>query len=206
MNLNRISAPTTQRRQLIDFLKGCRARLTPTQVGLPDTNRRRTPGLAPGGRRGPGRRQRHLVHLARAGARHSGFGRRARAHFEHAAHVARRARVSVRARAASAGAADLGTRGRCQPGDYPDARLVGCAGDRADGALGCHRLESTRAQGHPRLQRPAAGAAQLAAHPARRGRGVSAGSRCSTKRRRDGFSRSFVSTTAKHPAIPRSRS
>ena len=35
MNLNRISAPTTQRRQLIDFLKGCRARLTPTQVGLP---------------------------------------------------------------------------------------------------------------------------------------------------------------------------
>jgi len=34
-----------QRRQLIDFLKGCRARLTPSQVGLPDTNRRRTPGL-----------------------------------------------------------------------------------------------------------------------------------------------------------------
>jgi transcriptional regulator with XRE-family HTH domain len=33
------------RRQLIDFLKGCRARLTPTQVGLPDTSRRRTPGL-----------------------------------------------------------------------------------------------------------------------------------------------------------------
>jgi transcriptional regulator with XRE-family HTH domain len=45
MNTNRISAPVTQRRQLIDFLKGCRARLTPTQVGLPDTNRRRTPGL-----------------------------------------------------------------------------------------------------------------------------------------------------------------
>jgi len=43
--VNRINAPTTQRRQLIDFLKGCRARLTPTQVGLPDTNRRRTPGL-----------------------------------------------------------------------------------------------------------------------------------------------------------------
>jgi len=41
----RINAPTAQRRQLIDFLKGCRARLTPTQVGLPDTNRRRTPGL-----------------------------------------------------------------------------------------------------------------------------------------------------------------
>jgi transcriptional regulator with XRE-family HTH domain len=35
----------TQRRQLIDFLKGCRARLSPTQVGLPDTHRRRTPGL-----------------------------------------------------------------------------------------------------------------------------------------------------------------
>ena len=35
----------TQRRQLIDFLKGCRARLSPVDVGLPDTNRRRTPGL-----------------------------------------------------------------------------------------------------------------------------------------------------------------
>ena len=43
--MTRINAPTTQRRQLIDFLKGCRARLTPGQVGLPDTNRRRTPGL-----------------------------------------------------------------------------------------------------------------------------------------------------------------
>src|SRR5688572_10587587 len=43
--LNRTSASTIQRRQLIDFLKGCRARLTPAQVGLPDTNRRRTPGL-----------------------------------------------------------------------------------------------------------------------------------------------------------------
>ncbi len=36
---------TQQRRQLIDFLKGCRGRLSPTDVGLPDTNRRRTPGL-----------------------------------------------------------------------------------------------------------------------------------------------------------------
>ena len=35
----------THRRHLIDFLKGCRARLSPAQVGLPDTNRRRTPGL-----------------------------------------------------------------------------------------------------------------------------------------------------------------
>jgi len=35
----------TQRRQLIDFLKGCRARLSPTDVGLPNTSRRRTPGL-----------------------------------------------------------------------------------------------------------------------------------------------------------------
>jgi transcriptional regulator with XRE-family HTH domain len=43
--LNRTGASTTQRRQLIDFLKGCRARLTPGQVGLPDTSRRRTPGL-----------------------------------------------------------------------------------------------------------------------------------------------------------------
>lgn len=45
IRLNRTSASTTKRRQLIEFLKGCRARLTPTQVGLPDTNRRRTPGL-----------------------------------------------------------------------------------------------------------------------------------------------------------------
>jgi transcriptional regulator with XRE-family HTH domain len=35
----------THRRQLTDFLKGCRARLAPVEVGLPDTNRRRTPGL-----------------------------------------------------------------------------------------------------------------------------------------------------------------
>lgn len=35
----------TQRRQLIDFLKNCRARLSPATVGLPDTSRRRTPGL-----------------------------------------------------------------------------------------------------------------------------------------------------------------
>jgi transcriptional regulator with XRE-family HTH domain len=43
--VNKGSVPQAQRRQLIDFLKGCRARLTPAQVGLPDTNRRRTPGL-----------------------------------------------------------------------------------------------------------------------------------------------------------------
>ncbi len=36
---------TTQRRQQIDFLKSCRARLSPAAVGLPDTSRRRTPGL-----------------------------------------------------------------------------------------------------------------------------------------------------------------
>jgi len=35
----------TQRRQLIDFLKSCRARLSPAEVGLRDTGRRRTPGL-----------------------------------------------------------------------------------------------------------------------------------------------------------------
>jgi transcriptional regulator with XRE-family HTH domain len=35
----------TQRRQLTGFLKGCRARLAPVDVGLPDTDRRRTPGL-----------------------------------------------------------------------------------------------------------------------------------------------------------------
>jgi transcriptional regulator with XRE-family HTH domain len=35
----------THRRQLIDFLKGCRARLSPASLGLPDTSRRRTPGL-----------------------------------------------------------------------------------------------------------------------------------------------------------------
>jgi transcriptional regulator with XRE-family HTH domain len=34
-----------QRRQLSSFLKSCRARLSPTAVGLPDNRRRRTPGL-----------------------------------------------------------------------------------------------------------------------------------------------------------------
>jgi transcriptional regulator with XRE-family HTH domain len=34
-----------QRKQLADFLKGCRARLTPSDLGLPDSSRRRTPGL-----------------------------------------------------------------------------------------------------------------------------------------------------------------
>jgi transcriptional regulator with XRE-family HTH domain len=35
----------TQRRQLTAFLKKCRGRLSPAEVGLPDTRRRRTPGL-----------------------------------------------------------------------------------------------------------------------------------------------------------------
>ena len=35
----------TQRRQLTSFLKTCRARISPTAAGLPDTSRRRTPGL-----------------------------------------------------------------------------------------------------------------------------------------------------------------
>jgi len=35
----------THRRQLAEFLKACRARLTPTEVGLPEAQRRRTPGL-----------------------------------------------------------------------------------------------------------------------------------------------------------------
>ena len=35
----------TQRRQLTGFLKTCRARISPTEAGLPDTSRRRTPGL-----------------------------------------------------------------------------------------------------------------------------------------------------------------
>ena len=34
-----------QRRQLSSFLKSCRARLSPSAVGLPDNGRRRTPGL-----------------------------------------------------------------------------------------------------------------------------------------------------------------
>jgi len=33
------------RQQLTEFLKGCRARLSPTRMGLPDQGRRRTPGL-----------------------------------------------------------------------------------------------------------------------------------------------------------------
>ena len=36
---------TSHRRQLAEFLKGCRARLSPADVGLPDPRRRRTPGL-----------------------------------------------------------------------------------------------------------------------------------------------------------------
>src|SRR4029078_13160294 len=44
-HLGRSLAMETQRRQLIDFLKGCRSPLSPSQLGLPDTNRRRTPGL-----------------------------------------------------------------------------------------------------------------------------------------------------------------
>ena len=36
---------TTQRVQLSDFLKSCRARLSPASVGLPPAGRRRTPGL-----------------------------------------------------------------------------------------------------------------------------------------------------------------
>jgi transcriptional regulator with XRE-family HTH domain len=34
-----------QRQQLSEFLKSCRARITPTDLGLPDQRRRRTPGL-----------------------------------------------------------------------------------------------------------------------------------------------------------------
>jgi len=35
----------SNRRQLTEFLKGCRARITPGELGLPDSGRRRTPGL-----------------------------------------------------------------------------------------------------------------------------------------------------------------
>lgn len=38
-------AADLQRTQLSEFLKGCRARLSPAQVGLPEPDRRRTPGL-----------------------------------------------------------------------------------------------------------------------------------------------------------------
>jgi transcriptional regulator with XRE-family HTH domain len=34
-----------QRQQLTEFLKGCRARISPAEMGLPDQGRRRTPGL-----------------------------------------------------------------------------------------------------------------------------------------------------------------
>ena len=37
-----------KRQQLINFLKSCRARVPPEQVGLPDHDRRRTPGLTRG--------------------------------------------------------------------------------------------------------------------------------------------------------------
>ena len=204
--MNRINAPTTQRRQLIDFLKGCRARLTPTQVGLPGHQSPPHARLAPRGRRRARGRQRHLVHVARAGARHPGFGRRARAHLDDAADVARRARVSVRARAAPAGAADAGAHGDREPVDQAHARRVGRAGDRAHGALGRHRLEPDRAEGHSRLQRVAArSAATCCAFCSSRTKRIGR-TRCSTSRRRGACSRSSASTTAKRPAIPRSRS
>jgi transcriptional regulator with XRE-family HTH domain len=38
-------AADIQRVQLSEFLKGCRARLSPAQLGLPEPDRRRTPGL-----------------------------------------------------------------------------------------------------------------------------------------------------------------
>lgn len=38
-------AADIQRVQISEFLKGCRARLSPAQVGLPEPDRRRTPGL-----------------------------------------------------------------------------------------------------------------------------------------------------------------
>ncbi|HEY8521115.1 MAG TPA: helix-turn-helix transcriptional regulator [Gammaproteobacteria bacterium] len=38
-------AVETHRQQLTEFLKSCRARLSPADMGLPDPNRRRTPGL-----------------------------------------------------------------------------------------------------------------------------------------------------------------
>jgi transcriptional regulator with XRE-family HTH domain len=37
--------PDIHRQQLTELLKGCRARLSPTKMGLPDQGRRRTPGL-----------------------------------------------------------------------------------------------------------------------------------------------------------------
>ena len=39
------STSTNHRAQLSEFLKSCRARVSPTEVGLPHTGRRRTPGL-----------------------------------------------------------------------------------------------------------------------------------------------------------------
>ena len=63
-------------------------------------------GPTPRGRRRARRRQRDLVHVARAGPEDPGVRRRARARLFDAAHDARRARILVRARAAPAGAAD----------------------------------------------------------------------------------------------------
>ena len=41
----RIQKGDVQRRQLSSFLKSCRGRISPREVGLPDAGRRRTPGL-----------------------------------------------------------------------------------------------------------------------------------------------------------------
>ena len=175
MNLNRISAPTTQRRQLIDFLKGCRARLTPTQVGLPDTNRRRTPGL----------RREDVAALAGVSVTWYTWLEQGR-DIQVSADVLER--ISSTLRMSPDEREYLFALVQHRPAPPTSARVEGVspATTRMLDSLAVPAIvltarwdvigwNQTRAQGHPRLQRPAAGAAQLAAHPARRGRGVSAG-------------------------------
>ena len=97
---------------------------------------------APRRRRRARGRERDLVHLARAGPQHPGVGRRSRTHLRDAAHGAGRARIPVRARAASAGAADRGPLRRGEPTARTDAQGARSARARDDVALGRHRLES----------------------------------------------------------------
>ena len=151
--MNRINAPTTQRRQLIDFLKGCRARLTPTQVGLPDTNRRRTPGL----------RREDVAALAGVSVTWYTWLEQGR-DIQVSADVLER--ISTTLRMSPDEREYLFALVQHRPAPPTPARTetvsptitrmldsLGRAGHRAHGALGRHRVESARAEGHSRLQR-----------------------------------------------------
>src|SRR5690606_22877986 len=101
--------------------------------------------------------QRHLVYVARAGARYPGLGLRARADLVDAPALSGRARVSVRPRAAPPGTAVELARRRGDAGDAADARCDRRPGDRDDREMGCRRVEYARVPRLPRLLEDSAG-------------------------------------------------